>query len=65
MIEIDNKLVNKTFDFLSALTGVVVITYLGVWIYGLVSGQAEFASFSKEVGPIAALLIGYWARGAK
>jgi hypothetical protein len=54
---------SKTFDFLSALTGVVVLTYLGAWVYALVTGKAEIAAFVKDVGPTATLLIGYWARG--
>jgi len=59
------ELDKKTFDFLSALTGVVVVVYLGAWIYALVSGKAAIGDFVKDVGPITAMLIGYWARGVK
>jgi len=56
---------SKAFDFLSALTAVVVMTYLGVWVYAIVTGKAELSAFFKDVGPTATLLIGYWARGVK
>lgn len=57
-------LTKKTFDFLSALTGVVVLFYLASWGYALYAEQATFSDFTKEFGPIVALLVGYWVRGA-
>lgn len=55
----------KTFDFLSALTGVVVVVYLGAWLYAIVTNKALITDFVKDVGPITAMLVGYWARGVK
>lgn len=57
-------LTKKTFDFLSILTGVVVLFYLGAWAFALATGQASFEAFSKELGPVVALLVGFWVRGA-
>lgn len=55
----------KQFNFLSILTGVVVLAYLTAWGYALVSGKSDITAFVRDVGPTVTLLIGYWARGVQ
>lgn len=55
----------RQFNFLAALTAVVVIPYVGASIYALVQRGFTGADFSGTVGPIACLLLGYWVRGEK
>ena len=53
----------KTFDFLSALTAVVVLLYVGASGYAFISGRITFQEFSTAVGPMSGMLIGYWIKG--
>ena len=53
----------KQFDFLSALTGVVVLVFLGAAVYALVEMKISFEVFAAAVGSPASALIGFWVRG--
>lgn len=55
----------RTFDFLSVLTGVVVLLYVGASIRALAHGSSTWQDFSGAVGPLAGMLLGYWVRGAQ
>ena len=55
----------REFNFLAALTGIVVLMYVGASIYALAQRGLTWADFSGAIGPIAGLLIGYWVRGEK
>ena len=55
----------RQFNFLAALTAVVVIPYVGASIYALVQRGFTGADFYGTVGPIACLMLGYWVRGEK
>lgn len=54
----------KTFNFLSILTALVVIGYVGASIYAFASSAATWQQFSGAIGPIAGTLTGYWLRGS-
>jgi hypothetical protein len=53
----------KTFDFLSILTALVVLLYVGASIYAFAQGQSTWQDFSGAVGPMAGMLLGYWVKG--
>lgn len=55
----------RTFDFLSILTLLVVLLYVGLHAWGLIAGRLTFADLTANIGPMAGLLLGYWVRGAK
>lgn len=55
----------KTFDFLSILTAVVVLLYVGVSAYAFVMSSVTWDQFSGVVGPIVGVMVGYWFRGTK
>ncbi|MBC2731392.1 hypothetical protein [Thiobacillus sp.] len=54
---------NRTFDFVSALTGVFALVYLGGAIYALVTGKIEYDRFLDIVGTPALPLVAWWAKG--
>ena len=54
---------SRQFDFLSAMTAVVVLVYMGAAVYALVSGKVNFEMFSAAIGGPAATLLGFWVRG--
>lgn len=54
---------SKSFGFLSWLTGIVVLLYIGAAIVALAKGTIAWQEFSGAVGPMAGLLLGYWVRG--
>lgn len=54
---------NKQFNFLSILTAIVVLGYLGASIYAFIANAATWQEFSGAVGPIAGALLGYWLGG--
>lgn len=51
------------FNFLSILTALVVLAYVGVSAYSLFAGGASWQDFSGAVGPLAGMLLGYWVKG--
>ena len=51
------------FNFLSILTALVVLGYVGVSAFVLINGGATWQDFSGAVGPIAGMLLGYWVKG--
>ncbi len=55
----------KSFNFLSALTAIVVLMYIGTSIYAYSQSGISWEEFSGAVGPLAGLLLGYWVRGAQ
>lgn len=55
----------RQFNFLSALTAIVVLLYIAPSVYAYVSGDISYKEFSGAVGPMAGLLLGYWVRGAQ
>lgn len=59
------ELAGKTFDFLSALTAVVVLLYVGVSVWAFATSAVTWEQFSGVVGPIAGLLLGYFVRGVQ
>jgi hypothetical protein len=54
----------KQFNFVSVLTALVVLGYVGVSGYAFASGTATWQEFSGAVGPLSGALLGYWLRGA-
>ena len=54
----------KQFNFLSILTALVVVGYLGVSIYAFVQAKVTWQEFSSAIGPVAGALMGYWLRGS-
>lgn len=54
---------NKQFNFLSILTALVVLGYIGASVYAFVQHAATWQEFSGAVGPIAGALLGYWLGG--
>lgn len=54
---------DKQIDFLSWLTGIVVLVFLGAAVYALVTRRIDFNVFSAAVGAPASALIGFWVRG--
>lgn len=54
---------DRQYDFLSVLTGVVVLIFLGAAVYSLVTKQITFEVFAAAVGSPASALIGFWVRG--
>ena len=55
----------RQFNFLAALTALVVLFYVGASIYALAQKWLTWNDFSGTVGPMACLLAGYWVRGEK
>lgn len=55
----------KEFNFLSWLTGIVVLLYIGASIVSFMKSAITWQDFSGAVGPMAGLLLGYWVRGAQ
>lgn len=55
----------RQFNFLSILTALVVLGYVGAAVYAFSASLATWAQFSGAVGPIAGALLGYWLRGVK
>ena len=55
----------RQFNFLAAMTGLVVLGYVGTSMYAFVRSGLSWADFSGTVGPMAGLLLGYWVRGAE
>lgn len=55
----------RQFNFLAALTALVVLFYVGASIYALSQKWLTWNDFSGTVGPMACLLLGYWVRGEK
>lgn len=55
----------REFNFLAALTAIVVLIYVGASSIALVRSVVTWQDFSGAVGPIAGLLLGYWVRGEK
>lgn len=53
----------RQFNFMSALTAIVVISYVLASAIALWQEAATWADFSGAVGPIAGLLLGYWLKG--
>lgn len=54
---------DKTFDFLSILTAVVVLAYLSTGVYSFVTGRITWEVFAGAFGSPATMLLGYWVRG--
>lgn len=50
----------RQFDFLSILTGVVVVAYLGAAVYALVAQKISFEAFAAAVGAPVSTLLGFW-----
>lgn len=55
----------RQFDFVSALTGVVVLVFLGASVYALAAGMITFEVFAAAVGSPASALIGFWVGGKR
>lgn len=53
----------KQFNFVSVLTGIFTLVYLGGAIFALVTSAITFDRFLTVVGTPALPLFGYWARG--
>ncbi|MDO9007214.1 MAG: hypothetical protein Q8K57_13480 [Thiobacillus sp.] len=53
----------RTFDFVSGLTGLFALVYLGGSVYALVTGKITYDRFLDVVGTPALPLIAWWARG--
>lgn len=51
---------DRQFDFLSVLTGVVVLVYLAASVYALVVQKISFETFSAAVGAPVMALLGFW-----
>lgn len=51
------------FNFLSILTALVVLVYVGVSAFAMLQGSTTWPDFSGAVGPVAGLLLGYWVKG--
>ena len=56
---------DKTFNFLSWLTALVVLGYVGISAYAFTKASVTWQDFSGAVGPLAGALLGYWLRGEK
>ena len=56
---------DKTFNFLSWLTALVVLGYVGISAYAFTEASVTWQDFSGAVGPLAGALLGYWLRGEK
>ena len=54
----------RTFDFLSILTGVAVLSFFGTAIWALVTTAITWQDFLAAVGTPTATLLGYWVRGS-
>lgn len=59
------QLDKKTFDFVSILTGVVVLVYLGTGVYALATKMITWEVFAGAFGSPATMLLGYWVRGTQ
>ena len=55
----------REFNFLAALTAIVVLVYIGASSVALIRAVVTWQEFSGAVGPLAGLLLGYWVRGEK
>lgn len=53
----------KTFDFLSILTGVVMLVWMATGVYALVTDKIGWEVFAGAIGSPATMLLGYWVRG--
>lgn len=60
---ISNDISKKQFNFLSALTAIVVLAFVGACIYALSQEKADFTQFAAAVGAPVGMLLGYWVRG--
>ena len=60
---VDAKQLTKQFNFLSILTGIVVLAYIGASVYAFIQAKATWQEFSSAIGPLAGALMGYWLRG--
>lgn len=58
---VENK---RVIDFLSWLTGLVVLIYLCASVFAMITGKITYADFSTSISPIVGMLIGYWVRGS-
>jgi hypothetical protein len=56
---------NKTVDFLFWLTGIVVLTFVGISAYSLIVDKISFETFSGAVGTTSGLLIGFWVKNGR
>ena len=56
-------IMGKQFDFLSALTAIVVLIYVGASAFAFLYNDLEFNEFSTAVGPLSGMLVGYWIKG--
>lgn len=50
----------RQFDFLSVLTGVVVLVFLGAAVYALVAQKISFEAFAAAIGSPVSALLGFW-----
>jgi len=53
----------KQFNFLSILTAIVVMSYVGVAVFAFFEGTLTWSEFTGAVGTQSGLLLGYWLRG--
>lgn len=56
---------DRIFDFLSILTALVVLTYLGTGVWAITSNTIEWDVFAGAFGGPATMLLGYWVRGER
>jgi hypothetical protein len=56
---------SKTIDFLFWLTGIVVLTFVGISAYSLITDKITFEAFSGAVGTTSGLLIGFWVKNGR
>ena len=57
------QLDKKTFDLLSAITGVLVIAYVGSAIFGLAENKITWETFYGVIGTPTLTMLGFWIRG--
>ena len=55
----------KTFDFLSIMTGIMVLTFLGAATYSLIAAKITWAIYSAAIGSPTLALIAYWVGSKK
>ena len=53
----------KTFTFLSVLTGLIVVLYVGAAMFAMFMKMITWQDFSGSVGAISGLLLGIWLKG--
>lgn len=61
----EEALNKKTFDFLSIMTGAVVLVFISAAVWALVTKSIGWPEFLAAVGSPASMLLGYWVRGEK